>query len=309
MNPNLSDKHNKEFLFSLANNQQPSNISTNNINSVCLPKEKTSKPIFSAIFLIIIISCCLGAEFVANHDPSIFYVNNLNQSPNSEFYFGTDLLGRDIFSIIWYGGRISLFIGLLGTIILTTIGLLYGCISGLAPKFIDNLLMRFAELLCSIPSILLLICLTSLLPSQNVFTLALFIGLVNWMPLARMVRNEVLQIKNTEYFWSAKLLGISRFKLISNYLLPNFWATIIFMVISSINTCILNEAVLSFLGLGLPVDIISWGSMLSLANRALLTNSWWVIFFPGIFIVITLLCITNIIQHFKVKTTHKCSNL
>ena len=244
MNPNLSDKHNKEFLFSVANNQQPSNISTNNINSVCLPKEKTSKPIFSAIFLIIIISCCLGAEFVANHDPSIFYVNNLNQSPNSEFYFGTDLLGRDIFSIIWYGGRISLFI-----------------------------------------------------------------GLVNWMPLARMVRNEVLQIKNTEYFWSVKLLGVSRFKLISKYLLPNFWATIIFMVISSINTCILNEAVLSFLGLGLPVDIISWGSMLSLANRALLTNSWWVIFFPGIFIVITLLCITNIIQHFKVKTTHKCSNL
>lgn len=304
------DKHNSDIqsLFSLASNKN------NSINITNISHPKTSihifkMPLISIILLTIIILGCIFADFIINHNPTLFYVQNLNQAPNSDFYFGTDNLGRDIFSIIWYGGRISLFIGISGTIILSTIGIIYGCISGLSPKLIDNLMMRFAELLSSIPSILLLICLTSIFQSQNILTLSLTIGLVNWIPIARMVRNEVLHIKNTEYFWSAKLMGVSIPRLIFKYLIANFWSTIMFMIISSINTCIMNEAILSFLGLGLPIDIVSWGSMLSLANRALLSNSWWVILFPGLFIITTLFCITNIIQHFQKVTTHKYSNL
>lgn len=304
------NKHNADIqsLFSVASNKN------NLVNITNIPQSKTSihlskMPLISIILLTIIILGCIFADFIINHNPSLFYVQNLNQAPNSDFYFGTDNLGRDIFSIIWYGGRISLFIGILGTIILSIIGIIYGCISGLSPKLIDNLMMRFAELLSSIPSILLLICLTSIFQSQNILTLALAIGLVNWIPIARMVRNEVLHIKNTEYFWSAKLMGTSFPRLIFKYLIANFWSTIMFMIISSINTCIMNEAILSFLGLGLPIDIVSWGSMLSLANRALLSNSWWVILFPGLFIITTLCCITNIVQHFQKLTTHKYSNL
>lgn len=268
-----------------------------------------SRPIISVIILALIILCCIFAEHIMNHDPSVFYTQNLNQSPNSEFYFGTDTLGRDIFSIIWYGGRISLFIGFLGTIILSTIGIIYGCISGLAPKWLDNLMMRFAELLSSVPAILILIFLTSMIKTPTVFSLAIFIGLVNWMPIARMVRTEVLNLKNVEFLWAGKLMGASFWHILSKYLVPNFWSTIMFMVISSISTCIMNEAVLSFLGLGLPVDIVSWGSMLSLSNRALLSNSWWVILFPGLFIIVTLLCITNIGFYLKSVTSHKHSNL
>lgn len=303
-----TNNHNLKYLFSIASNDTNLPKHVNQINQQKIISINKF-PIFSSIILCFIILGCIFADFIVNHNPFIFYLQNLNQSPNSNFYFGTDNLGRDIFSIIWYGGRISLLIGILGTIFLSTIGIIYGCISGLSPKLIDNLMMRFAELLSSIPSILLLICLTAIFQEKNILTLSISIGLVNWMSLARIVRSEVLHIKNTEYFWSAKLIGVSFTSLIFKYLLPNIWPVISFMVISNINTCIMNEAILSFLGLGLSIDTISWGSMLSLANRALLSNSWWVILFPGLFIVTTLFCLTNIIQYFQKITIHKHSNL
>lgn len=304
MNNTQIDK--SKFTLASANFRKQHQV-TQKLNSLTdIPK---ARPIISTIIITSIILGCIFAEQIMNHDPSVFYTQNLNQPPNSEFYFGTDILGRDIFSIIWYGGRISLLIGFLGTIILSTIGIIYGCISGLAPKWLDNLMMRFAELLSSVPAILILIFLTSMIKTPTVFSLAVFIGLVNWMSIARMVRTEVLNIKNVEYLWAGKLMGASFWRILIKYLIPNFWSTIMFMVISSISTCIMNEAVLSFLGLGLPVDIVSWGSMLSLSNRALLSNSWWVILFPGLFIIVTLLCITNIGFYLKSVTSHKHSNL
>lgn len=294
-------------LFVPADN--PPIINSANVKIISSKNSAKSLPIISSIILILIIGGCIFADFIINHNPFIFYVQNLNQPPGSEFYFGTDSLGRDIFSIIWYGGRISLIIGIIGTVIISVVGIVYGCISGLSPRIIDSLLMRFAELLSSIPSILLLIFLISITNTPDVISMSVCIGLVNWMPLARMVRSEVVHIKNTEYFLAGQLQGASFFRLLFKYLMPNFWSTVMFMIISSISTCIMNEAVLSFLGLGFPVEVVSWGSMLSLANKALLTNSWWVIVFPGVFIVLTLFCVTNIGQYFKTATNHKYSNL
>lgn len=282
-----------------------------------LPQEKTpsfwrklkGKPIISIIVLAVIVLCCLFAEYLNNHDPTEFYLKNLNEQPNSEFYFGTDSLGRDIYSMVWYGGRASIIIGILSMLITTVIGVTYGCISGIANTKIDAIMMRAVEVASSIPSLLLIILLVSILGKQDILKISFVIGVTSWFALARIVRSEVKQIRNCDYVLAARCMGAGFFHVMYKHLAPNFVSAILFVVISSISTSMAIEATLSFLGLGLPVDMISWGSMLSLANRALLSNAWWVIIIPGVLLVITLLVITNIGNYFRKETNKNASHL
>ncbi len=239
------------------------------------------------------------SEVIVNHNPEEFYLANLNEAPNSEFYFGTDSLGRDIFSNIWFGGRVSLLIGFLSTGLIAICGISYGCIGGMANARIDDLMMRLIELIHSIPSLLMVLLIVSIMGKQNIVSIAFVIGLTGWFALARIVRSEVRQIRNSEYVLAARCMGGNLPYIIWRHLIPNFVSAIMFVVISSVSTCMGMEATLSFLGLGLPVDITSWGSMLALADKALLLNTWWVIIIPGLFLVVTLLCITNIAYYFR----------
>ncbi|AET68435.1 ABC-type dipeptide/oligopeptide/nickel transport system, permease component [Desulfosporosinus orientis DSM 765] len=260
------------------------------------------KPLLSMGILSIIVLGCIFAEQVYNHDPTGFYLQNLNEAPNGNFYFGTDSLGRDIFSMIWYGGRASILIGLLSTAIITVIGVIYGCISGSADSRVDAVMMRVPELINSIPIILLVLLLTSVMGKQNILKISFVIGVTGWCALARIVRSEVRQIRSSEYVLAAHCMGGSFLHIMARHLIPNFVSTIMFVVVSSISLSMSMESTLSFLGLGLPVDVISWGSMLSLANKALLSNTWWVIIIPGLFLIITLVCITNIAYFFRRET-------
>lgn len=268
-----------------------------------------SMPILSMVILGIIILGCVFAEHVYNHDPTAFYLQNLNEPPNSEFYFGTDSLGRDIYSMIWYGGRVSILIGLLGMVIITVIGVIYGCASGTASPRVDSIMMRIPELINSIPNLLLILLLTSVMGTQNIIKISFVIGVTGWCGLARIVRSEVRQIRGSEYVLAAQCMGSGFFHIMTKHLIPNFVSTIMFVVVSSIGLSISMESTLSFLGLGLPVDVVSWGSMLSLANKALLSNSWWVIIFPGLFLITTLVCITNIAYYFRKETNKRESYL
>lgn len=267
------------------------------------------KPVISAIILMLIVGGCFGAELIMNHDPSGFYLEHISEPPGREFYFGTDLMARDIFSLIWNGGRVSIMIGLLSAAIITVIGIVYGCISGVASSGVDSAMMRFTEIAGSIPSILLVLLITGFFPGNNVWSLSLVIGMTGWFNLARIVRSEVRQIRTQEYVLAAQTMGAPFWWIMLWHLIPNFVSAVMFAIISSISTSMTTEATLSFLGLGLPVEIVSWGSMLSLANRALLLNTWWVILFPGLFLVITLLCITNIGHQFRKEVNRRPSNL
>ena len=135
------------------------------------------------------------------------------------------------------------------------------------------------------------------------------VGITGWFGLARIVRGEVRQIRNTEYVLYARSIGGKFFYVMRRHLVPNFLSAIMFVVVSSVSSCITTESTLSFLGLGLPLDVLSWGSMLSLANRALILNTWWVIIIPGLFLVITLLCITDLGNYLRKETNRKSSNL
>lgn len=269
----------------------------------------TGKPVCSMIILGIILLACVGCRFFMTHDPTYMDLASYNLAPNGEFWFGTDTMGRDIFSMILYGGRISLFIGILATVLSTFIAVVYGSISGIAPGWLDEGMMRFTEILLSIPSILIIIFVQALIGKDNVLVIAFVIGITSWMSISKIVRTEVRQIRESEYVIASRCMGGGFWHILRVHLLPNFVSSIMFMVVMNVRGAIVAESTLSFLGIGLPIEVISWGSMLSLAEKALMTNSWWMILIPGLFLVITLMCITNIGNYIRKNVNQRQSNL
>ena len=266
-------------------------------------------PWISVILLSIIVFCCLFAEVIMTKDPSYLDLKNYNAAPNSEFLFGTDSLGRDIFSGIWYGGRISITIGFFATLISTVIAVIYGSVSGIAPVWLDTLMMRFTEIFLSVPGLLLILFLQAILGEANVATLSIVIGVTSWASIAKIIRTEVRQIRNSEYVVASRCMGGKFFHILRKHLAPNFIASIMFMVVMNVRGAIGSESTLSFMGMGLPLEVISWGSMLSLSEKALLSGSWWIILIPGTFLVTLLMCLTNIGNHLRKSTNRKESNL
>ena len=266
-------------------------------------------PWISVILLSIIVLCCLFAEVIMTKDPSYLDLGNYNVSPNGQFLFGTDTLGRDIFSGIWYGGRISITIGFLATVISTLIAVVYGSVSGIAPTWLDTLMMRFTEIFLSVPGLLLVLFLQAILGTANVLTLSIVIGLTSWASIAKIIRTEVRQIRNSEYVVASRCMGGNFFHILRKHLAPNFIASIMFMVVMNVRGAIASESTLSFMGMGLPLEVISWGSMLSLAEKALLSGSWWIILIPGAFLVTLLMCLTNIGNYLRKSANRKESNL
>ena len=265
------------------------------------PDRSTSKsrlpagfPRLASAVLLIIILGCIFCGFFTGDDPYRMELTQINQAPSAEHLFGTDTLGRDIFTLIWYGGRRSLFIGAFATLISTAIAVIYGSISGLAGRTVDSIMMRFSEIMLSIPSLLLIIFMQAVIGQRNVVGISIIIGITGWMSVAKMVRTEVRKIRDSEYVLISRMMGGSFMHILIKHLAPNFISTIMFMVVMNIRSAIVAESTLSFLGIGLPVEIITWGSMLSLSEKALLTGSWWIILIPGVFLIVTLLCVTAI---------------
>jgi peptide/nickel transport system permease protein len=266
-------------------------------------------PLISITVLALLVLACAFSELIMTHDPSYLDLKNVSHAPSTEFFFGTDTMGRDIFSMIWYGGRISLIIGLLSTAISTSIAFIYGALSGISGDRIDNMLMRLTEIFLSIPSILVVIFLQAVIGSTDIVSISVVIGVTGWMSMAKIVRSEVRQLRNMEFVSASKCMGGGFFHILWNHFLPNFLPSVMFMVVMNVSGAIATESTLSFLGIGLPVSVISWGSMLSLAQNALLSKSWWIIIIPGIFLVLTLLCIANIGNYLREKSNPRGNNL
>ena len=267
------------------------------------------KSVVSVTILLLIVLGCVCAEWIMTKDPTYMDLLNYNKAPDREFLFGTDTMGRDIFSMIWYGGRISLIIGGLSTVISTLIAVIVGAFSGMAPAWLDEAIMRFTEIFLSVPSLLLIILLQAIMGKATVLSLSFVIGVTSWTSIAKVVRTEVRQIRNSEFVIASRCMGGGFFHILWKHLAPNFFSAIMFMVIMNVRTAMMSEATLSFMGIGLPIEIITWGSMLSLAEKALMTGSWWIILIPGLFLVVTVLCLTNIGNACRQQANRKESNL
>ena len=156
---------------------------------------------------------------------------------------------------------------------------------------------------------LLVIFLQAILGKANVLSLSLVIGVTSWTSIAKVVRTEVRQLRSNEYVVAARCMGGGFFYILRKHLAPNFLSSIMFMVVMNIRSAIVEESTLSFMGIGLPLEIISWGSMLSLSEKALLTDGWWIILIPGAFLVVTLLAITGIGDYLRKELNKKESYL
>ncbi|MCI8463146.1 MAG: ABC transporter permease [Lachnospiraceae bacterium] len=254
----------------------------------------SGKPIFSILFLILIFTGCLTCEWFMTKDPAYLDLRNCSVPPGREFLFGTDTMGRDIFSMIWYGGRASLFIGLFSNLVSTGIAVCIGAFSGCAPAWLDELLMRFVEIMISVPGLLIIILVQAVLGPASVVSISFVIGITGWTSMAKVIRTEVRQIRGNEHVIAARCMGGGFFHILWKHLAPNFLPSIMFMAVMNMRSAIAAESTLSFMGIGLPLEVISWGSMLSLSEKALSARAWWIILIPGIFLAATLLCITGL---------------
>ncbi|HSQ33612.1 MAG TPA: ABC transporter permease [Peptostreptococcaceae bacterium] len=268
-----------------------------------------STPYISISILSIILLGCLFAPFVTNNDPTYMNLGSQYQHPNNQYIFGTDSMGRDIYSRIWHGGRVSILIGLLSSFISTFIGIIYGSISGYVEKSIGGIMMRFIDIMLSIPSILIMILIQSISGGDSYLSIAFVIAITSWMTIAKVVRSEVMELKHREFVYAAKIMGASFRHILIKHLIPNFLPAIIYMSVMNIISAIIMESTLSFLGMGIPIELASWGSMLSQGQDAILGNRWWIILIPGLFIMITLICINNIAEYMRKVNNKKLNNL
>ena len=273
------------------------------------PKRRRKFPFLPLTFLCLIVLGCAFAGLWTAKDPSYLDLANYSKAPDAEFLFGTDTLGRDIFSCIWYGGRVSLLIGFAATALSTAIAILYGSVSGMAPVWLDGILMRLTEVFLSVPSLLTAIFIQAILGEATVFSISLVIGVTSWCSIAKIVRTEVRQIRNSEYVVASKCMGGGFFHVLRWHLAPNFVSSIMFMVVMNVRSAIVAESTLSFMGIGLPLDVISWGSMLSLSEEALMTRAWWMVLIPGAFLISVLMCLTALGNWLRKNVNQKESNL
>ncbi|QQA38120.1 ABC transporter permease [Tuanshanicoccus lijuaniae] len=242
-----------------------------------------------AIFgLIVLAIVTLMAIFVPMVSPFSFseQTNSYNAAPNATNWFGTDNLGRDIFVRVWVGARISLFIGLAAALIDLVIGVLWGSIAGVVGGRVDNVMMRIADILTAIPYLLIVILLLVVL-DKGLLPMIIALSITGWVRMARIVRGEVLSIKNQEYVLAARTLGANIWHLILKHLIPNAMGAIIVTMTLSIPSAIFTESFLSYLGLGVTPPMASWGTMASEGNEAIMTAPWRLIF-PALLISITI---------------------
>lgn len=210
-----------------------------------------------------------------------------NLAPNSEFWFGTDNFGRDLFTRTWYGARISLFIGITAAVIDLIIGVIWGGIAGFYGGKVDEVMMRFCDILYGLPYMLVVVLLMVVM-GQGILTIIIAMTITGWVGMARIVRGEVLRLKEQEYVLASLSIGANAFRVLFKHLIPNALGPILVTLTLTIPTAIFTEAFLSFLGLGVQAPIASWGTM---TNDGLDSLRYypWLLFFPAIFISITML--------------------
>lgn len=255
-------------------------------------------------FFSLLLFVIVGSFYVTDTRANAVDLQARLSAPSAQYWMGTDSTGRDIFSRIIHGGQISLFVGFTSVILSVTLGTLIGGLAGFFGGWFDSILMRFTEAMLSIPQLFLLIVLGKFIGrdidtvnilgkefSGSVLIVIFVIGLTSWMGLARIVRANVLSLKEMDYVSVSKSLGSSRLRTFFYHLIPNTMGVIIVSTTLGLAGSILSEAYVSFLGLGIQPPTASWGNMLTAAQTFVQQGSWWMWVFPSLFIVLTILSV------------------
>ena len=227
-----------------------------------------------AIFLVILLSCIL-APLLAKYSSTAVDMTSILQKPSAEHWFGTDKLGRDVFARVLYGGRMSIAIGFGSAMGCAAIGVLIGCYSAYRGGWFDSLMVRVSEVFMSIPQLILVLMLVAIL-GQSAKNIVIIFIICGWGSCFRMARSQVLSIREEEYVQSLKVFGLNPFLICYKHILPNALSPIVVNITLSTAMFILEEAALSFLGLGVPLEVATWGNILNAAQDLYtLQNNWW----------------------------------
>ena len=239
------------------------------------------------IFLILLTLFAVFAPILSPHNIETTQYANQNQPPSSTHWFGTDEKGWDVFTRTWYGARVSLFVGVAAALIDFFIGIIYGGVSGYKGGRTDSFMMRIIEILYGLPHLLVVILLMVIM-GASLTTIIIALTITGWVGMARIVRGQVLQLKNYEFVTASKSFGAKTPRIIRKNLLPNTMGPIIVQMTLTVPSAIFAEAFLSFLGLGIAAPFASWGVMANDALPVILSGHWWRLFFPAFFISMTM---------------------
>jgi len=235
-------------------------------------------------FFIII---AIFAPIVAPYNPGQIDIENILIAPSYSHIFGTDSLGRDLFSRMVYGTRISLMVGFIAVGIASLIGIALGAIAGYYGKWVDTIIMRFIDIMLCFPTFFLILAVIALL-EPNIINIMVIIGATSWMGMARLMRAEILSLKERDFIYAERAIGASDLRIITRHLIPNAMAPVLVNITLGIAGAILVESSLSFLGIGVQPPTPSWGNILS-EGKAVMGAGWWMMAFPGLAIFVTVL--------------------
>ncbi|NTV27611.1 MAG: ABC transporter permease [Methanothrix sp.] len=261
-----------------------------------LQKLKLGSPGLIVIMFLVLLA--LLSPYLSVHDPVKASLDEPLQSPSLDHLFGTDYLGRDIFARVLYGTRVSLLVGISAAVLAVTLGALVGLTAGYYGGLVDSVLMRLVDTIYSPPETILLMVLVTMFP-RSVWTIIMAISLTHWMSTARLVRSDTLSIRQRPFVESAVSLGAGDGYILFRHILPNLLYITVVSVTLMTAHAILTESFLSFLGLGIPPHLPSWGNMLNEAQRDIMRGIWWTTLFPGMMIVITVLSINFLGEDLK----------
>ena len=251
-------------------------------------------PIVALLILLVVLVVAIFGPAIAPMDPNrqnimLRLAAPMADGPNDQiFLMGSDALGRDAFSRLLYGARVSLLVGVAAILVGGTLGVSAGLVSGYFGGWIDDVLMRLGDIQLAFPFILLAIMFLVVL-GPGLFNLILVLGIGQWVTYARIVRAQTLSLREKEFVEAARAMGDSTASIIFRTILPNIVAPLTVIASFNVASVILAEAALSFLGLGVPAEVPTWGSMLAQSRDQLIANKWWLAIFPGLAIVFTVL--------------------
>lgn len=258
---------------------------------------KNKSLILGVIIVGLLVFVAIFAEYISVCDP--YYQDLLNRlkPPSTKHFFGTDELGRDVFSRMVYATRVSLSVGLISVSIATLIGSILGLISGYYGGWVDSLIMRLVDIMLCFPTFFLILLVIAFV-KPSIYNIMIIIGATSWPSLTRYVRAEVLKIKNLEFILSCKIAGLSSFRIIFVHILPNVLVPILVTFSLGVGSAILTESALSFLGLGVQPPQPSWGNILA-SGKDYIHIAWWLSLFPGLAIFITVIGFNLLAESFR----------
>ncbi len=237
--------------------------------------------------VLVLFLASLLAPYITPYDPDSLDLYHVLMPPSAGHWFGTDELGRDVFTRVVFGAKISLKVGFVAVGIAVLVGTVIGLVSAYYGGWIDSIFMRFVDIMLCFPTFFLILAVIAML-EPSIWYIMIIIGLTGWMGVARLVRAEVLSIRERDYIMAAKALGASDFRIIFRHVLPNALSPVLVSATLGVAGAILTESALSFLGIGVQPPTPSWGNILS-AGKDYIEFAWWLSLFPGLAILVTVL--------------------